>query len=176
MSAYIIFNSNISLKNLFDSSNKIDKKFEISFNDKPINPISINIIEGRILEIKLDKMNQTANNVTLKISKIGRNLNRNTVNEVDIVKSDNKNNKFFDYPITLQITRYVDSNEGGVTVAAAAATITILVITSGLIISNPVTAIILIRLLQSFEFLGYINIKVHTIVLLVLQEFEFDIF
>lgn len=167
----------------------VKREVNIKFNDKIGFYDLKNWVEDPQLSFKLDNSTIEASSVKLKLGNtlvIALNLDKSIINGIFLIeKIENskieivnlqKDKMFLDFPINTTISLHIDKNEKNLELASGTATSAVMIVSTSVVLTNPVTAIAIIKLLQSFDFLNYLNIEVPTVVLLVLQQLDFNIF
>lgn len=157
----LTFNSEIGI------DDKIIDKLSLKIDDKDIKVEKIQVNNMNKLEIQI-QITDSLENSELKINPITTNTSK------PLIHKKNNGSIFNNYPIKLPISIYLDPNSGIGTSGAQAASITILALTIPLILSNPIAIITLIRLLQSFGYLSFINIDLPKIVQEIMIQFEIN--
>lgn len=140
-----------------------------------ITPKSLKITDSNLVQAKIDI------EYSLQDAEFSIQLNNNNNDNSSVLQfllADNNNiNSFYDkFPLTTKISIYIDNNSKGLSSASRLSAKGSSVLTGGVLVSNPASAITMMRLLQSFEFYSYINIDTPEIVISFLQTFDFNIF
>lgn len=165
------------IKIKFDSQIKIDSQIsdhlQYELNNKSIEISSIKVTNQNEQEIDLN-LEKNYENSEFKISLKKDDINTNNMN-TPLIFNPNNNKQYIKFPIKVPFSIYIDPNEGVFTSLSQAGLVSIFVISGPLLLTNPVRMISLIRLIQSFGFLSYINIDLPVIVKKIFIELEINL-
>lgn len=149
---------------------QVKKSLSFSLDGVKITPASLSIVESYSMVVKLD-LQESQKNTNFEI-----NLPSSSPYSLLLSSPDDIQSQFKSYPINSKINYYLDPSAESVEDAANVASKGQTAVLTGMILFNPAAAIAIIRLLQSFEVLSYINIDLPTIVLKLLNNINFNIF
>lgn len=163
---------------------KLSQKIFIKFNS--LIELSKNKIDLVTFKIKGEEIQiNYLKEINLNELEISLNLTKSLENEIlliDYIKNDNTplifntddNSIFSNFPIEIPISIYIDDNAGLGESTSQAGSITVLALIVPLLLSNPVAMVSLVRLLQSFGYLSFINVNLPLIVQQIIVQFEIN--
>lgn len=144
-----------------------------TFENKQYTPKSIKITDQFTIQVNLEIQNSLQE---AEFSLQPNNNNNNSVSQYLLADNNNINSFFEQFPLTINISIYIDQNAENLNQASSISSQGSSVLTGGVLVSNPASAITMMRLLQSFEFFTYINVDTPQIVITFLRTFNFNIF